>query len=106
MSAFPSMLTLEFRGVNRDIGALIGRFGVTFVLSLLYGLIFFQACGKPLDVPSNFGAHLGTVAILLISAMFGTAQPTMLLFPFERPLFLREYSTGTCKPRSNINILK
>ena len=30
-----------------------------------------------------------------ISSMFGMAQPVMLAFPFERPLFLREYSTGT-----------
>jgi hypothetical protein len=27
--------------------------------------------------------------------MFGSAQPIMLMFPFERPLFMREYSTGT-----------
>merc|ERR1711998_380607 len=27
--------------------------------------------------------------------MFGAAQPVMLSFPMERPIFLREYTTGT-----------
>ena len=30
-----------------------------------------------------------------ISMMFGSATPIMLSFPFERPLFMREYATGT-----------
>ena len=29
--------------------------------------------------------------------MFGPAQSVMLAFPFERPMFMREYATGTCK---------
>ena len=29
------------------------------------------------------------------TAMFGSAQPTLLEFPTERPIFIREYSTGT-----------
>lgn len=35
--------------------------------------------------------------MVLISGMFGQAQPVMLSFPYERPMFMREYSTGTCK---------
>lgn len=31
--------------------------------------------------------------MLLISSMFGTAQPALMAIPEERPLFLREYST-------------
>ena len=30
-----------------------------------------------------------------IATMFGSAQPTMFAIPFERPMFMREYSTGT-----------
>jgi hypothetical protein len=30
----------------------------------------------------------------MILAMFGTAQPSLLAFPEERPVFLREYSTN------------
>jgi hypothetical protein len=33
--------------------------------------------------------------MVTIAAMMGAAQPIMISFPFERPMFLREYSTGT-----------
>ena len=33
--------------------------------------------------------------MVTISSMFGAAQPTLLAFPSQRPIFLREYSTGT-----------
>jgi len=32
--------------------------------------------------------------MVLLSGMFGTAQPALLAFPDERPVFLREYSTN------------
>jgi hypothetical protein len=32
--------------------------------------------------------------MVLISSMFGPAQSVMLAFPFERPMFLREFATG------------
>jgi hypothetical protein len=91
---------LAFReAVNskRDTAALIGRFGVTIFLSILFGLIFLNAGGKDDTDNSNFNSHFGAIAMILISSMFGSAQPTMLSFPYERPMFLREYSTGTCK---------
>jgi hypothetical protein len=31
----------------------------------------------------------------MINAMFSSAQPTLLEFPNERPVFMREYSVGT-----------
>lgn len=31
--------------------------------------------------------------MVLMLVMFGTAQPSLLAFPEERPVFLREYST-------------
>ena len=33
----------------------------------------------------------------MILGLFGSAQSVMLNFPFEKPMFLREFSTGTCK---------
>jgi len=89
---------LSYReGVNttRDVGALIGRFGVTIFLFILFGIIFWNAGGKDDADATNFNSHFGAIAMTLIAGMFGAAQPTMLSFPFERPMFLREYSTGT-----------
>jgi len=85
----------DFTNVKRDVGALIGRFGVTAFLNLLFGLIFFKAGSGDDGDMNDFNAHFGAVTMVSISSMFGTAQPTLLSFPFERPMFLREYSTGT-----------
>lgn len=39
--------------------------------------------------------HFGAVVQILIGAMFGSAQPMILAFPLERPIFLREYATNS-----------
>lgn len=85
----------EWQNTYRDVGALIGRFGVTIFLNLLFGLIFLNAGGKDDLNRTNFNGHFGALTMCTISSMFGSAQPVMLLFPFERPMFMREYSTGT-----------
>jgi hypothetical protein len=85
----------EIVNTRRDVGALIGRFAVTFILNLLFGLIFYNAASRDNADNTNFTAHFGSITMCLISSMFGSAQPIMLSFPYERPMFLREYSTGT-----------
>lgn len=85
----------ELTNTRRDIAALIGRFMVTFILNLLFGLIFFRAGERDNADNTNFISHFGALTMILISSMFGSAQPVMLSFPYERPMFLREYSTGT-----------
>ena len=85
----------EYLNTIRDMGALIGRFGITIFLNLLFGIIFFNVGGKDNSDPVHLQDHFGGVTFTVISAMFGAAQPIMLMFPFERPLFMREYSTGT-----------
>jgi ABC-type multidrug transport system ATPase subunit len=85
----------EALNTKRDIGAIIGRFGVTSFLSLLFGMIFLGSGNKDDANPTNFSSHFGSMTMVTISSMFGAAQPIMLTFPFERPMFLREYSTGT-----------
>merc|ERR1712217_55836 len=41
---------------------------------------------------ADFQAHYGTLVSLAIAAMMGSAQPILLTFPSERPVFLREYA--------------
>eukprot|EP00808_Paulinella_micropora_P029614 g71858.t1 len=85
----------EVRSITRNKIALVARFGITIFISLLFGVIFFEAGKQNDDIPENLQAHYGALTFAAISAMFGSAQPALLSFPFERPIFLREYSTGT-----------
>lgn len=87
----------EFRNTKRDVAALIGRFGVTILLNLLIGLIFLRAAGQGNTSDDDFNAHVGGITMVIIMSLFGSAQSILLNFPYERPMFLREYSTGTCK---------
>jgi len=73
----------------------IARFGITGVLNLIFGLIFWKSGDRDDTIPENLQTHLGALTFVSISAMFGGAQGTLLSFPFEKPVFLREYSTGT-----------
>ena len=36
----------------------------------------------------------GVITAIMIGAMFGNSQGVLLAFPLERPVFLREYSSG------------
>eukprot|EP00299_Pterocystis_sp_00344_P019144 c9525_g1_i1.p1 GENE.c9525_g1_i1~~c9525_g1_i1.p1 ORF type:complete len:599 (+),score=142.03 c9525_g1_i1:29-1825(+) len=87
----------EFVGTRRDVHSLVGRFLMTALLTILFGLIFRGAGSRDDSESDNLQAHFGALTMLGISSMFGTAQATLLQFPFERPIFLREYSTGTYK---------
>eukprot|EP01039_Chlorochromonas_danica_P003087 gene3087-3375_t len=85
----------EAVGTVRNVGALAARFGMTVFLYLLFGLIFLGVGGKDYSDDSNMTNHFGGITQLLLISMFGSAQPVMLSFPFERPTFMREYATGT-----------
>ena len=72
---------------------LYGRFGFTAVLGSLIGMIFWKV-GEASQADSfNLTSQFGALMILLMLALLGTAQPALLFFPEERPIFLREYST-------------
>jgi ABC-type multidrug transport system ATPase subunit len=79
----------------RDKGALGGRFGVTILLNIIFGVIFLGAGNQDDSVQANISSHFGAITMVATSSMFGTATPVMLSFPFERPIFMREYSTGS-----------
>merc|ERR1719506_567284 len=83
----------ECLNIIRDKPALIARYGATVFLNLLFGIIFLDA-GRGDDADTvSINNHFGALTLVTISTMFGSAQPALLTFPAERPLFLREYST-------------
>lgn len=89
------LVSREFNNTIRDVPALIGRYGATVFLNILFGLIFKDA-GRGDDADQvSINNHFGALTLVTISTMFGSAQPALLTFPSERPLFLREFSTGT-----------
>ena len=84
----------ELRNLKRDTKGKIGaRMGVTTVLATLIGIVFFGVGNCESDSEQVLQSHLGALIMILMMAMLGTAQPTLLTFPAERPVFLREYST-------------
>lgn len=90
----------EMFNVYRDTTSLTARFGITIFLSIIFGVIFLNAGGRDDSIDVNFNSHFGAITMVLISSMFGPAQSVMLAFPFERPMFLREFATGTYRATS------
>lgn len=84
----------EINGLRRNKSALKARFGLTTTLSTLIGCIFFQVGTKGKDDDVTLQSAFGAVIMVLFMSMFGTAMPSLLAFPEERPVFLREYSTN------------
>lgn len=84
----------ELKSMVRFTVPLKARFGFSIFMSLLIGIIFLRVGSTNASIPKNFQSHFGGLLIILMSNMFGTAMPSLLQFPLERPIFLREYSTG------------
>jgi ABC-type multidrug transport system permease subunit len=84
----------ELMNLRRDVTAVGARFGLTIFLGTLIGIIFLNVGSSDSSVPSNLQSHFGGLIMVSLMSMFGTAQPALLAFPEERPVFLREYSTN------------
>ena len=84
----------ELTNLKRDVVAVGARFGLTIFLGVLVGVIFLDVGKTDASVQQNIQSHFGAIIMVLLMGMFGTAQPALLSFPEERPVFLREYSTN------------
>lgn len=87
------MFLREFVHMSRFAYPLYCRFGLTVLLSALVGTIFFKIGQTEKNNTYNLQSHFGALMCLQMLALLGTAQPALLFFPEERPVFLREYST-------------
>ncbi|CAJ1422261.1 unnamed protein product [Effrenium voratum] len=100
----------EVRETLRNRGILGARMGMSVFLSAMYGWLFAGSAAQG-DAASSLGncvaatfdagqctgdfqAHFGTLVSMAIMAMMGAAQPVLLQFPQERPVFLREYAAN------------
>ena len=83
----------ELRSSLRERSSLIFRFGLSSFLALLFGLIFLGV-GKTDKSGYDVQPNAGAITMVSIISMFGCAQPTLLTFPAERPVFLREYASN------------
>lgn len=84
----------EVTNLYRDVASLGARFGLTIFLSILIGVIFWKVGETDSSNYENILSHFGALVMVMMMGMFGTAQPALLSFPEERPVFLREYSTN------------
>ena len=78
-------MTLLFR----DKKYLATRFMVPIFLALLTGGILWKAGQSGLSI-----AHIGAVTNIAILTMMAAVQPLILQFPLEKPIFIREHSSG------------
>jgi len=84
----------EIKNLYRDTTAIGMRFGLTIFLSILIGIIFKGVGATYSGEQVNIQSHFGALTMVALMSMFSTAQPALLAFPDERPVFLREYSTN------------
>lgn len=88
------LLNREFQNFRRNLHPLRTRTAMTLIVSLLCGLLFFQAAQESFSNYVNLQTAFGALLLALMANMFSTVLPALVAFPEERPVFLREYSTG------------
>eukprot|EP00933_Yihiella_yeosuensis_P022412 TRINITY_DN17657_c0_g1_i1.p1 TRINITY_DN17657_c0_g1~~TRINITY_DN17657_c0_g1_i1.p1 ORF type:complete len:609 (-),score=89.87 TRINITY_DN17657_c0_g1_i1:121-1947(-) len=81
----------QCRNTVRDKATLGGRFGLSIFLNLIFSFIFWQVGKENSDY--QLQSHSGALTMVGINAMFACTQPSILQFPSERPVFLREHAS-------------
>lgn len=70
------------------------RLGISAFLSMMCGVIYWGVGQTDPANQFNLTSQLGAIMILMVFSILGCAQPAILFFPEERPIFVREYSTN------------
>lgn len=88
------LLLREFKNLIRATHALKTRIRMTLMISGFIGFLFFEVADLPYDQFINLQSSFGAILMALMANVFSTALPSLVAFPEERPVFLREYSTN------------
>jgi len=94
MTEFVWLMRREIIAMKRDKMFLIARFIQATIMSLLIGVIFLNVGERDPNEAVVLQSIFGAIVMSLFMAVMGCALPTLLIFPQERPVFLREYSTN------------
>ena len=84
----------EMMSLKRNPTPMIINVGLTSVLSVIFGVIFFDVGRADRASFPVVQSQLGAIVNLLISTLMGQSNTAIFVFSSERPLFLREYSTA------------
>ena len=84
----------ETKKLLRDKLGFVIRVCSNTAFGLLFGFIFMDVGRSDYEAYPEVMASFGAQSNLLISTMFGVAQGSLMEFPKDRPVFLREYSTN------------
>lgn len=82
----------DLLNVLRDKRSFGARMGTTLGQAILYAMLFTGIAKNDQDPTMNSNIF-GALVSMNIAGLFGAAQPTLLNFPLERPVFLREHSS-------------
>lgn len=83
----------EVVNFQRNRHALKARTAMSVAISVFIGIIFFDVAQSDFRDFINVQSTFGSLLMALLANVFSTVLPSLLIFPQERPVFLREYST-------------
>ena len=83
----------ELKNFVRDRDAMKARLLVSIFLTVIISLVYWQIGDNTTDAVVNL-SHIGAITLVAVNCMFANSQLLLLSFPLERPVFIREYSSG------------
>jgi ABC-type multidrug transport system ATPase subunit len=84
----------EMRHLIRNKKGIQARTGMTLMVSLLGGCIYWQVAESDFSDFINVQSTFGGILLALLACLFSVALPSLLAISSERPVFVREYSTN------------
>lgn len=87
-------LAREFQHLRRNRHAIVSRTIMTLFISTLAGILFYDVGSKGYGDFVNAQTTFGGLFICIVANVFATVLPSLIMFPQERPVFMREYATN------------